>query len=112
MRMAASIPEYLVAAEDAGMKVRKNSKLIQDHLHFIKATATGFDKRIRRKHPTLVPMCEYLQDLLVEKEGVDMELEELFRAAKNYDKKIIAKVAKINHDLINNRSNSTDHMRK
>ena len=82
-----------MAAEDVGMKVRKNSKLIQDHLHFIKSTATGFDKRIRRKHPTLVPMCKYLQDLLVEKEGVDMELEELFKAATNYDEKIMAKVA-------------------
>ena len=101
--MAAFIPEHLMAAEDAGMKVRKNSKLIQDHLHFIKATATGFDKRIRRKHPTLVPMCEHLQDHLVEKEGVDMELEEEFKAAKNYDKKIMAEVAKINHDLIKSR---------
>ena len=45
------------------MPVDETSPGIHGKLKFIITTPAGFDKRIRRKHPTLSSMQEYLMDL-------------------------------------------------
>ena len=63
--------------------------------------ADDMDKRVRRKHPNLTPMQEFLKESIDElDDGVHWTLEQLFDAAKSYDRKIVAKVSKINRGLV------------
>lgn len=94
------VPLYKLAGEDAGMPVVETSPGIHGKLQFIRATPTGFDKRIRRKHPTLPSMQEYLMDLHTDnEEDGAYTLHKLIKDGLAYEKKILMKVNKLNANL-------------
>ena len=86
---------YKLAGEDGGMPVDETSPAIHAKLQFIRATTTGFHNRIRRKHPSLPSMQEYLMDLHTDNDKeAGYTLHKLIKDGMAYKKKILMKVDK------------------
>ena len=85
-----------------------NKELVPDEvnihhvLHFIKATPSGWDKRVRRKYPALVPMQEELMEQfhLSQKDGATpFTLQMCFDRAEEIEDKLLPKIAKMNSKI-------------
>ena len=97
------MPEYRALYFDANKaELKMDTTDIGQILHFINATPSGWEKRIRRKYPGLTPIKEELMDLFHANEKAERKepLAAYLAKAEEIETKLLPKIAKMNKDLI------------
>ena len=97
------MPEYRALYSDANKaELKMDTTDIGQILHFINATPSGWEKRIRRKYPGLTPIKEELMDLFHANEKAERKepLAAYLAKAEEIETKLLPKIAKMNKDLI------------